>query len=80
MIEGLDRYLLKIEPWDEVQSILTGVITNRRGVGPFTFQVQYLTETGLKCLAKNQGSVQEVFITSSDPDAVAERLDALEKQ
>ena len=68
MIDGLDSYLKTLENFDPIQSILTGVITTRKGHGGFTFQVQYKTETGLKCLAKSQGSVQEVFITTPRPD------------
>ena len=77
MIEGLERYLRSIEDWPEIKSILTGVITRRKGTSPFVFQVQYETETGLKCLAKYQGAVQEVFITTNDPKALAARLRTL---
>ena len=74
IIEELGPFLAKIEPWPEIKSILTGVITRRKGTSPFKFQVQYQTETGLKCLAKYQGSVQEVFITSSSPDKLEAKL------
>lgn len=70
MIDGLDSYLKSIEHFDDIISILTGVITVRKGHGGFKFQVQYQTDSGLKCLAKNQGSVQEVFVTTSNPESV----------
>lgn len=74
IIEELGPFLGEIEPWPEIKSILTGVITRRRGTSPFKFQVQYKTDTGLKCLAKYQGSVQEVFLTSSNPDKLEAKL------
>lgn len=74
MIEGLDAFLRGIEPWPEIKSILTGVISRRKGTSPFTFNVQYKTDTGVKCLAKYQGSVQEVFLVSDQPDELQLKL------
>ena len=75
MIPGLERFLRTIEDWPEIIAILSGRITRRKGNGAFSFNVQYETGSGLKCLAKNQGAVQEVFITTSEPEMLASRLD-----
>ena len=75
MIKGLDEYLRSIEDIEEIASIFTGRITVRKGSGGFAFQIQYPTGKGLKCLAKNQGSVQEVFIVTSSPNLVAQKLE-----
>ena len=80
MIAGLDAFLQKVEQLPEVKSILTGVITTRKGVGALQFNVQYKTDTGLKCLAKNQGSVQEVFITSAEPELLHPKVIRLASQ
>lgn len=77
MIKGLERVLEEVEKWDEVDSILTGVITRRKGTSPFKLQVQYPTGTGIKCLAKYQGSVQEVFLVTHFPVQVEKRIKRL---
>ena len=77
MISGLDAYLASIESWPEIDAILSGVITRRKGTSPFEFRVQYQPSTGLKCLAKNQGVVQEVFIVTKEPTKLQRRLFAL---
>jgi len=74
MIKGLDKALQKVEIWPEVDSILSGVITKRKGTSPFNIQVQYQTDTGLKCLAKYQGSVQEVFIVTHSPKQIRQKI------
>ena len=75
MIDGLDRALQKIEKWPEVDSILTGEIKRRKGTSPFVIHVQYPTDTGLKCLAKYQGSVQEIFLVTHFPVQVERRIE-----
>ncbi|MEM9316621.1 MAG: DUF2103 domain-containing protein [Pseudomonadota bacterium] len=77
MIEGLEKRLQEIESWPEVSSITAGVITPRKGTSKFDITVQYPTETGLKLLAKHQGSVQEVFLVTPSPDVVAARVSDL---
>jgi hypothetical protein len=75
LIADLDDYLQTIESITEVQLIVPGIITMRRGVGSFKFSVQRTTETGLRCIAKNQGAVQEVFITTNEPMIVWQRIE-----
>ena len=49
--------------------IVPGRIKVRRGKTPPSFKVQYETESGLKCLFTGTGTVQEVFVITSDPAA-----------
>lgn len=75
LIDGLDEYLQTVEKISEVQSIVPSIITMRKGSGAFKFTVQRPTEVGLRCIAKNQGAVQEVFITTKEPMIVWQKID-----
>jgi len=76
MIHGLRRLLEEIEPWPEIGSIIPGEIRRSSSFGGLKLTIQYPTGSGLKCLAKGSGAVQEVFIVSPSPAALAERLKA----
>lgn len=80
MIADLEPFLRRIEPWPEISAINPGEINprSRRGGSPFLFSVQYHTESGLKCIARSQG-VQEVFLVTSEPDALEEKLRTLKE-
>ncbi len=52
-----------------VSRIVPGRIKVRRGKTPPGFKVQYPTPAGLKCLYTATGTVQEVFLICSDPEA-----------
>lgn len=75
IIDGLDDYLVKISAIEEIQSIIPSIITRRKGTGKFEFTVQNPTEFGLRCLAKNQGAVQEVFINTKEPMIVWQKIE-----
>lgn len=75
IINELDDYLKSIESIPEIQSIVPSIITRRKGTGPFKFTVQNRTEFGLRCLAKNQGAVQEVFISTKEPMIVWQKIE-----
>ncbi|OGG39656.1 hypothetical protein A3A21_00460 [Candidatus Jorgensenbacteria bacterium RIFCSPLOWO2_01_FULL_45_25b] len=73
IILGLERFLKKIEPWREITALNPGRIKPRKKGSPFAFRIQYRTKSGLKIIARSQG-VQEVFIVSSSPGIVEEKL------
>lgn len=57
-----------------VDRIVPGRIKVRKG-NSRGFKVQYPTEAGLKCLFSAPGTVQEVFLISSDSEAALEWLE-----
>ena len=60
-----------------VDRIIPGRISRRKGnSGPTQLRCQYATGSGLKCLFCTGGSVQEVFLVSSDPAGVTAWLQA----
>lgn len=72
MIEGLRALLEGIQGWDEIATIIPGRIKPTRSTGPLRLTVQMPTPSGLKCLAKRPGAVQEVFfVTSRAPELEA---------
>lgn len=79
MIDGLRKFLEEIEPWEEIQSIIPAVINRTKGGVSFKFRVSYATEKGLKCFAQTGHSIQEVFIVTSKPKALQERIKNLFK-
>jgi len=70
-VGGLDELLdYVVANCPHVTRIVPGRIKRRRGKTPPSFKVQYPTGAGLKCLYTGTGTVQEVFLVCSDPDAV----------
>ncbi|UOF90529.1 DUF2103 domain-containing protein [Fodinisporobacter ferrooxydans] len=65
--------LLDIARLDEVDSIITGVIShNKTHNTGLTFQ--YMTDTGIKLLAKTTQSVQEIFIVTKHRESLVDLL------
>lgn len=78
MIKDLRDFLERIEPWVEIQSLIPGRINRTSGtVGRLTVTVQYVTRTGLKCIARRSGTAQEIFIVTSTPEVVRDKLATL---
>lgn len=76
-VGGLDEILDHIvKHCAQVSRIVPGRIKVRRGKTPPSFRVQYETEAGLKCLYNGTGTVQEVFLISSEPKKAWEWLRA----
>jgi len=74
-VGGLDGLLDRImRDCPGVTRIVPGRITRRRGKTPGGFKVQYPTQTGLKCLFTGTGTIQEVFIVTSDQAGVQKWL------
>ena len=70
-VGGLDQILDRIvKECPHVSRIVPGRIKVRRGKTPPSFKVQYPTPAGLKCLYTGTGTVQEVFLICTDPEAV----------
>ena len=68
-LRGLDELLEGIVTGcSSVSRIVPGRIKVRRG-NSRGFKVQYPTEAGLKCLYQAPGTVQEVFVISTDQEA-----------
>jgi hypothetical protein len=69
-VGGLDAILDRIvRDCPHVSRIVPGRIKRRRGKTPPSFKVQYPTEAGIKCQYIGTGTVQEVFLITSDSDA-----------
>lgn len=73
MIKGLLKFLESIEDWKEIQGIIPGLIKPSKS-SKLEVTIQYVTDSGLKCLAKSDGAVQEVFFVSSEPDKLKSKL------
>jgi hypothetical protein len=68
-VGGLDKILDRIvKNCPHVSRIVPGRIKVRRGKTPPNFKIQYPTPAGLKCLYTATGTVQEVFLISSDQE------------
>ncbi|MBS2003053.1 MAG: metal-binding protein [Cyanobacteria bacterium SZAS LIN-5] len=80
MIAGLQDLLERIEPWEEIVSVIPGEIKPAKGRGSgIRLEVKYPTSSGLKALAKNTEAVQEVFFVTKQPEQLQERLKSLSK-
>lgn len=77
MIDGLRDFLESIETWEEIKSIIPGRIKPIDKSHVLRIKVQYQTTDGLKCLALSGNAVQEVFIVSSEPMLLWDRLESL---
>lgn len=75
LIQGLRKFLENIQHLEEISAINPGKIEKIKSLGRFIFSIQYMTKSGLKCLAKSSnGCVQEVFIVSSEPGKLKTKL------
>lgn len=76
-INGLLAALAVFGGWNEVETIVPGIITSEGGYTRFLIKVQYETNTGLKCIAMGTDGVQEIFIVTKAKTAVSERIRTL---
>lgn len=77
LIPGLRKLLERVEDWEEIISIVPGEIRRRSSFGKLTLAVQYTTSSGIKCLAKSGGQLQEVYFVTHDPIELERKLKAL---
>lgn len=75
MIKGLFSFLEKLESLEEIQGIIPGLIKKSKSNSTLEIRVQYITSSGLKCLAKSDCAVQELFFVSSDPEVLKSKLE-----
>lgn len=62
-----------------VKSIIPGRINRRKGSGtPAYIKLKYNTQSGIKLIAKNSSSLQEVFVVTDYPDKTMEYLKKLD--
>ncbi|HHU92400.1 MAG TPA: metal-binding protein [Halanaerobiaceae bacterium] len=75
IIEDLLPLLEEIAEIPSVKSIIPGRINRRKGSGiPPYLQLKYDTGSGIKLLAKNSSSVQEVFLVTDDVEKTIDYL------
>lgn len=75
IIENILPLLEKIARLDIVKSIIPGRINRRGGSGiPPHLKLKYPTPSGIKILAKNSSSLQEVFLVTDDADKAIELI------
>lgn len=79
LITGLRKLLEKIEDWEEIVSIVPGRIHHRSGSGKLTLTINSSTSSGIRCVAKSQAGVQEVFFVTSNPLDLERKLRALKE-
>ena len=65
--------LTEIASWPEVDGLIPGEIRPKKG--PSTgLSLQYRTQAGFKLIGRSSGAAQEVFVVTSHPEEVIERL------
>ncbi len=73
MISGLRKFLESIEDWLEIKSLIQAMIKRDKSSGRAFLTIQYRLTSGLKCLARATGVVQEVFISTGTPNKLEKR-------
>ncbi|MCK8826508.1 DUF2103 domain-containing protein [Natroniella acetigena] len=69
IIEDILPLLENLSKLTIVKSIIPGRINRRGGSGiPPHLKLKYNTPSGIKVLAKNSSSIQEVFVVTDEPD------------
>lgn len=62
-----------------IKSVIPGRINRRKGSGtPAYIQLKYNTRSGIKLIAKNSKSLQEIFVVTDHPDKTMTYLKKLE--
>jgi len=78
LIKGIEKALERIASVEGVEKVIPGRIYSSYSRG-FEIKVSRETKTGLKLIAKSDGSVQEVFVVveETDRNAVRDRIENL---
>ncbi|MEC9489029.1 MAG: DUF2103 domain-containing protein [Halanaerobium sp.] len=75
IIEDVLPLLEEVALLSRVKSIIPGRINRRKGSGVRPYlQMKYNTPTGIKAIAKNSSSLQEVFIVTDYQEEVSIQL------
>lgn len=82
-LQGLKSFLKRFDDWDEVKYVILGRVGSRRiGGGSLKFRatryalVGGTVPSGVKCEAVRGAMVQDVILTSDNPEALKQRLQA----
>ena len=79
IIEDILPFLEDIALSKLIKSIIPGRINRRKGSGtPAYIQLKYNTQSGIKLIAKNSSSLQEIFVVTDYPDKAMEYLKKLD--
>ncbi len=75
IIEDILPLLIEIANEKSIKSIIPGRINRRSGSGiqPY-LQLKYNTDSGIKVLAKNSSSLQEIFVVTDNPEKTHTQL------
>ena len=75
VVRGVEEALREISGWPGVESVVAGRISKVKHRYPaLSVTAQTSTVSGLKCLARIGQAVQELFVVTSNPTAVEQRL------
>jgi hypothetical protein len=75
VVRGVDDALREISRWPGVDSVVAGRISKVKHRYPaLSVTLQTSTVSGVKCLARIGQAVQELFIVTAKPDAIAHRI------
>lgn len=78
IIEGLRDILQKIALIDEIKSVIPGRISQRgNSERKSSITITTPTQSGLKALGKSNGTTQELFIVTNEPDIVREKMNKI---
>jgi len=77
VVPGVGEALREISGWPGVESVVAGRISKVKHRYPaLSVTLQTSTVSGVKCLARIGQAVQELFVVTSQPAAVEQRLKA----
>jgi len=76
-IKGLLKLLERLENIPEIDAIIPGLIKPCKASSTIELTIQYITDAGLKALAKADNGVQEVFFVSSEPEILKAKLEEM---
>lgn len=75
VVSGVEQALREISGWPGVESVVAGRISKVKHRYPsLSVTPQTSTVSGLKCLARIGQAVQELFVVTSEPAALARRV------
>ncbi len=76
IIEGMETPFTRIASTKGVSAVIPGRIRAVPGSDIFGLRFQYYTPDGFKLMARAKQAVQEVFVITSEPEAVRKHLEA----
>jgi hypothetical protein len=75
VVRGVEHALREISGWPGVESVVAGRISKvKHRYTELSVTAQTSTVSGVKCLARIGQAVQELFVVTSEPAALARRV------